>query len=184
MSNKSVPLPMLNWETADKNDAYVEWHDLMNSYFAINDVDDDNKYHYILLSVGHKGHELWKTWMMTDAEKKNPTVVFNKFKEHMIGTVNKWVMRLELSKMAQQEDELAEDFICRLKTKASMCKFPDNNTRDEQVTFQMIKGIRWPEERKNLIKRGNDLQLQDAVNSVLSYQATVRNTDSFNQVQS
>lgn len=175
---------MLNWDAADQNDAFEEWYDFLSSYFIINGVSDEKKYHYILLSAGHKGHELWKTWMLSDEEKKNPTVVFEKFKEHMIGTVNKWVMRLELSMILQKEGESVEDFVCRLKTKANLCKFPDGNTRDEQVTFQLIKGIRWPEERKNLIKKGNELKLDEAVRSAQSFQATMQNTNSFVQGQS
>ena len=184
MSENSVPLPILNWDAPDKCDAFDEWFDFMSSYFAINNVSDSKKYHYIILSAGHKGHELWKTWMLSEEDRKKPELVFDKFKEHMIGTVNKWVMRLELSMIMQKENEPVEDFVCRLKTKASMCKFRDTSTRDEQITFQLIKGIRWPEERKNLIKKGNGLSLSEAINSVQSFQATMQSNNSFSQGQS
>ena len=175
----SVPLPSLNWDTADQMNAYEEWYDFMNSYFVIKEVSDDKKYHYIILSAGHKGHELWKSWNLTEDEKKNPGVVFNKFKDHMIGTVNKWVMRLELSNIIQKESEPVDDFICRIKAKANLCKFPSNTVRDEQVCFQLIKGIKWPEERKNLIKKGNDLKLDEAIKSAQCFQATMQNVNSF-----
>ena len=88
-SSFSVPLPLLSWESADQMNAHEEWSTFMQSYFVINNIQDERKYHYILLSSRHKGHELWKTWMLSDDDKKNPTVVFNKFKSHMIGTVNR-----------------------------------------------------------------------------------------------
>ena len=178
-SGSSVPLPTLNWDAADQMDAFEEWKDFMSSYFVINNVSDDKQYHYIILSAGHKGHELWKTWMLSEADRKKPDVVFNKFKDHMIGTVNKWVKRLELSNVSQKEGESVDDFVCRIKAKANLCKYDDNNMRDEQITFQLIKGILWPEERKNLIKKGNDLKLDEAIKSVQSFQATMQNTSSF-----
>ena len=183
ISGISVPLPTLNWDAADQKDAFDEWYDFMHSYFAINGVSDDKQYHYILLSAGHKGHELWKTWLLSDEEKKNPKVVFDRFKEHMIGTVNKWVMRLELSTLSQKEGESVDDFVCRVKAKANMCKFHDHSIRDEQITFQLIKGILWPEERKNLIRKGNDLGLDAAIKSAPSFQATMQSTNSFVQGQ-
>ena len=132
---------MLNLDAPDKNDAYEEWFDFMTNYFAINNVEDERKHHYIILSAGHRGYELWKTWNLSADDRKKPDVVFNKFKEHMIGTVNNWVMRLELPMIMQKDGKLVDDFICRLNTKANMCNFPDENTRYEQITFQLIKGI-------------------------------------------
>ena len=137
--DSSVPLPTLNWEAADH--AFEEWYDFLSSYFVINNVSDDKKYHYILLSACHKSHELWKTWMLSADEKRNPAFVFDKFKIHMIGTINKWVMRLDLSTITQKEGESVDDFVCRLKAKANLCKFSDSTVRDEQITFQLIKGI-------------------------------------------
>ena len=177
--NSSVPLPSLNWDAVDQMNAYEEWYDFMNSYFVIKEVSDDKRYHYILLSAGHKGHELWKSWNLSEDERKNPRVVFDKFKDHMIGTVNKWVMRLELSNIIQKETEPVDDFICRIKAKANLCKFSNNTVRDEQICFQLIKGVKWPEERKNLIKKGNDLKLDEAIKSVQCFQATIQNVNSF-----
>ena len=163
-TNSSIPLPMLNWDAPDPCDSFNEWKDFLSSYFIINGVDDEVKWHYILLSSGQRGHELWKTWALTDDDKKQPTTVFKCFEDHMVGTVNKWVMCLEMSAILQKDGEHLDDFICRLRAKANLCKFPSDAIRDEQITFQLIKGILWQEERKSLIKKGNDLKLDDAIN--------------------
>lgn len=174
-----VPLPLLNWDATNPNDAFVEWKDFLTSYFVINDVAEDKKWHYILLSAGQRGHELWKTWSLTDAQRANPEVVFKKFEDHLVGTVNKWVMRLELSNMQQADGESIDDFVCRLRAKASQCKFADDASRDEMITFQLIKGVKWAEEKKALIKKGNGLKLDAAIESARCYQAALQNTNSF-----
>ena len=47
--------------------------------------------------------------------------------------------------MSQGEGESVEDFVCKLKSKANSCSF-SVSTKEEQITFQLIKGIKWPEE--------------------------------------
>ena len=75
----------------------------MNSYFVIENVQDKNKWHYLLLSSGDKGHDLWRIWGLTDAQKEDhPVGVFKKFEDHMVGTLNKWVMRLWSKNKASQ----------------------------------------------------------------------------------
>ena len=175
----AIPLPTLDWDNPDQVSSFKEWNDFLESYFQINEVPDDKKWHYILLSAGHRGHELSNSWSLTELQKKDPKIVFKKFEEHMIGTINKWVMRLELSSLMQKDDEAIDDFGCRLKAKATACQFRDDDSRDEQITFQLIKGVLWPEERKALIKKGNSLTLEQAVKSAQSFQATMNNTSSF-----
>ena len=125
-----VALPQLNWDHKDQTYAFREWKDFLNSYFVINDVDDEKKWHYILLSAGTRGHELWNSWVLSDDDKKDPAIVFEKFEKHLVGTLNKWVMRLELASLIQKEGEAVDDFICRLKAKANMCKFDNEENKN------------------------------------------------------
>ena len=179
MSVPSVQLPVLNWDALDLGQAFKEWKAMLTSYFVICGVADDKQWHYILMSSGSKGHNLFNSWAMQDAQKADPAKVFKKFEHHLIGTPNKWVMRLELSSLMQKQGELIDDFICRLQSKASLCSFPTEEVRDQEITFQLIKGILWPDERKTLISKGNDLSLKDAIKSAQAYQATMQNTSSF-----
>ena len=126
----SVQLPMLNWDAPDLKIAVQEWKTLLNSYIEIQSVANEKRWHYILLSSGSRGHELGSSWTLTDDEKKNPVTVFKKYEDHLIGTVNKWVSRLEFSSLIQKDSETVDDFICRLQAKASLCEF-SANTRTE-----------------------------------------------------
>ena len=139
-----------------------------------------SQWHYIMLSAGSQGKDLWDSWQLDNTIKEDPEAVFKKYQTHLIGTQNKWVMRLELSAITQQESEKVENFVCRLKTKARACSYSEEN-RDEQITFQMIKGLKWSEARRKLIEKGNNLKLEDAIKITMSHQAAVSNTSSFEQ---
>ena len=179
-SDSGVPLPSLNWEYKDQTVAFNEWKDFLESFFAIKGVENRMKWHYILLSSGPKGRELWNNWSLTTEQKEDADEVFKKFKEYLIGTPNQWVMRLELSALKQGESELIDDFICRLRSKAKSCSFTGDTVNDN-ITFQMIKGIKWPEARRKLISKGNTLTLDGAIKCAQEFQATMQNTTSFQQ---
>ena len=100
-----IPLPNLNWDCKDQTLAFNEWKDFLDSYFVIQNVEEKKKWHYVLLSSGSRGRELWHNWSLSQAEKEDSEVVFKKFKEYMIGTPNKWVMRLEMSSLVQKDSE-------------------------------------------------------------------------------
>ena len=65
-TNLGVPLPELNWDLRDQTYAFSEWKSFLSSYFVINDVENEKKWHYILLSAGTKGHELWNSSVLSD----------------------------------------------------------------------------------------------------------------------
>ena len=175
----SIPMPMLSWDSTDSTHAFNEWKTFISSFFVIQSVPDNLKWHYLLLSSGAKGHELWSSWQLSDTDKADPEHIFSLFQRHLVGTTNKWVARLELSSMIQKTDENIDDYICRLKSKANSCQFVNNNVKDEQITFQIIKGIVWSDERKALISKGNKLTLEQAITSVQSYQATMHDNTCF-----
>ena len=79
MAQASIPLPYLNWDYKNQKVAYNEWKDFMESYFVIQGVDENKKWHYILLSAGPKGRELWEAWKLSSAEKSDSSKVFKKF---------------------------------------------------------------------------------------------------------
>lgn len=179
----NVEMPKLDWSTLDQVRAYNEWKDFLESYLFINKVVKEEQWHYIKLSAGSKGKDLWDSWQLTDAQKKDPNVIFGKFASHLVGTVNKWVMRLELAEINQGEAEPVEDYVCRLKAKADKCSFPAS-TKSEQITFQLIKGIKWSETRRKLISKGNDLTLDDAIEIAQNFQATLSSASSFEKQMS
>lgn len=179
MASNGIQLPVLNWSYKDQSISYNEWKDFMESYFVIQGVEEKKKWHYLLLSAGSKGRELWETWKISLSDREDSTKVFKKFKDHLIGTPNKWVSRLDLASLHQNEHESIDDFVCRLKAKAALCMF--GNDDDDHLTFQLIRGIRSNEIRRKLVSKGNDLKFVSAYSCALECEATVQNTSSFSR---
>ena len=179
MAQASIPLPYLNWDYKNQKVAYNEWKDFMESYFVIQGVDESKKWHYILLSAGPKGRELWEAWKLSSAEKSDSSKVFKKFKDHLVGTPNKWVARVELAALNQRDNESIDEFVCRLRAKCSECMF--TNDSDEHLTFQLIRGLKSVDIRRKLIAKGNDLKIDVALKCAIEHEATVHNTESFSQ---
>lgn len=172
-------MPSLNWDYKDQQLAFTEWKDFLESYLVIHNVAEAKKWHYILLSAGTKGREIWETWQLSAAQKADASEIFKKFEEHLIGTPNKWVSRLELAAITQHQNESIDDFACRLKSKAKSCKFEVGN--DDQITFQLIKGVKSVDIQRKLIAKGNDLILDAALKCAIECEATQHNALSFSK---
>ena len=131
MAVSGIQISVLDWDALDQSQAFREWKTLLTSYFVISDVPPEKKWHYVLMSSDSKGHELWNSWSFTEEQAADVIAVFNRFENHLVGTPNKWVIRLELSSMMQKEGEPIDDFICRLRAKAKSCAFRSDAVRDE-----------------------------------------------------
>lgn len=179
MAQAAIPLPCLNWDYKDQKLAFNEWKDFMDSYFAIQGVEEKKKWHYILLSAGPKGRELWDAWKLSNTDKEDSSKVFKKFGDHLVGTPNKWVARLEMTALNQRDNESIEDFMCRLRAKCGECMY--EHDCDDHLIFQLIRGLKSIDIRRKLIAKGNGLKLDDAMKCAVEYEATVQNTQTFSQ---
>ena len=68
----------------------------------------------------------------------------------------------------------------RLKAKARACSYGAED-RDEQITLQLIKGLKWTEVRRKLLEKGNNLSLEAAIKIALANQATTNRAFCFKQ---
>ena len=117
------------------------------------------------MSAGSEGKDLWDSWQLDDTTKEDPEALFKKYQARLKGTENKLERRLELSAITQQQSEKVEDFVVRLKTKARACSYWAED-RDEQITLQLIKGLKWAEARRKLLEKSNNLKLEAAIKIV------------------
>ena len=172
-SRAQIPLPQLDWENPNKQKAFNEWKDFMDSYIVINKIKKEEEWNFILLSSGSKGRDLLIASNITAEEKKTPENVWTIFKNHMIEKPNKWVQRIELQSFSQAEHETVEEFVLRLKTKADKCSFNTNDTKEERITEQIIKGCKYQEKKKKLLGK-SDLTMAQAIEIVKNYEATIK----------
>ena len=179
MTASCTPLPTLSWGNHNQSQAFELWKDSLESYFVINQVAEEDQFHYMLLSSGEKGHTIIKSWNLSKEEKEDPEFIFKKFETHMIGKPNKWVKRLELTEIQQRQDEPFQDFLCRVTNVASDCAFVSQPTSDEQVVFQIVKGCRSTELKKRLMAKGDKLTLKGATDISQAFEAAERSTTNF-----
>ena len=165
-------MPILDWDSPNKQKAFLSWKDFLSSYLMI-------QWHYILISSGTKGRDLIESKEISDEEKKDPSKVWTIFENHLVEKPNKWVQRIELQGMIQNDSESVEEFILRVRNKAENCCFSDASTRDERLTEQIIKGIKYPEEQKKLLAKGDALKLEDAISLAKAYEATVKSLSQY-----
>ena len=173
-----VQMPMLNWEGNNPQKEFQIWRDCLQSSFVINGTPKEVQWHYIFLSSGKRGQEVFKTWDLDDATKRDPEKVLAYFDKHMCGTVNKWVARLALSSVEQQTNESIAEFVARIRELVRDCDYKEESV-DENIVYNLIKGVRWENLRRKLIDFGNDLVSSKAVDTALQYEATLRSSSKF-----
>ncbi len=67
-----LEMPKLDWSNPDQVRAFNDWKDFLESFLFINKVKNEDKWHYIKLSAGLQGKDLWDSWQLTDTEKRCP----------------------------------------------------------------------------------------------------------------
>ena len=173
-----VQMPMLNWEGNNPQKEFRIWQDCLQSSFVINQTQKELQWHYIFLSSGKKGQEIFKTWDLDDATKRDPEKVLACFEKHMSGTVNKWVARLALSSVEQQTNESVAEFVARVRELVRDCDYKEESI-DENIVYHLIKGVKWENLRRKLIDFGNELVSAKAIDTALQYEATLRSSNKF-----
>ncbi|RUS85701.1 hypothetical protein EGW08_006577 [Elysia chlorotica] len=166
------------------NKAYDEWKEFLESFFIINNLENDNKYHYILLSTGTRGRDLVQSAKLTARDKKDPSKVWTVFENFLVDKPNKWVERIELQSLSQTADEGIEAFMLRLRNKTSRCSFGDDNTRNDRMLEQLIKGCKYQTERKRLLEQGDKLNLDTALNILKSHESSTRHAAEYSTAAS
>lgn len=184
MSSHHVPIPYLDWGEENKQKSFLEWKDFMQSYFVIQNISNDNKYHYILLSTGTKGRDLLQASDLSEADKKKPDLIWKVFEDFLVEKPNKWVQRIELQAQCQGSSETAEAFIMRLKNKTAKCSFSNEAIQEDRLLEQLIKGCKYQEVRRQLIGKGDHLNLPIAVTLLKSHEASVRDVTEYSTASS
>ncbi|GFN96973.1 hypothetical protein PoB_002347900 [Plakobranchus ocellatus] len=109
-----------------------------------------------------KGRDLFEAKQVSTEDKANPDKLWNMFEDYMVEKPKKWVQRIELQGMTQSTDETVEEFILRLRNKADNCSFSEE-TKQERILEQLIKGIKYPDQQKLLLSKGDTLDLKTAI---------------------
>ena len=81
-------------------------------YFSVNDITVEKQVDHILLFSGESGIRKFNSWRLTDAQKKDPKIIWEKFMGQVDTKENWRVARLYLQKYTKEEKETIDDYMC------------------------------------------------------------------------
>lgn len=81
-------MPILDWTNENKQEAFSEWVDFMNSYFIINNVVEEVKHNLHPTEHRTKGLGGHKIAKLTTEQEENSVNMFQIFETHMVQKPN------------------------------------------------------------------------------------------------
>lgn len=126
-------MPKLDWCATNLAESFKLFKQRAEMYFAIKDIQGEQKVRYILLAVGEEGLKRYNSWTLTDEQKKDPDVIWQHFEQQLEPSDNFRVCRLKLRHYRQKPDESLDDFVNRCKLLALKCEFTDNELKERLI---------------------------------------------------
>jgi len=155
-------IPNFDWHSQNVADSFALFQQRLELYFTINSTKEEQRVPILLLATGEEGIRRYNSWTLTEAEKKDTKVIFSKFSEQLEPPENFRINRLKLSKFNQKQGESLDTFVNRCKLLANKCQFT-NNEHDERLIELIIASTPIPELQKELLSKGKEFKLKDAV---------------------
>ena len=134
---------------------------------------------FILLWVGQEGLRMYNTWDLTEAEKQDVDVIWDKFQSLIEPKSNYRLSRFHLQKFRQTNTETVDEYMTRCRTQARKCRFRDVAETDERLTEQLIVGVRQGKVQEKLLCRDETLTLDAAMDIARTHEATLANMQQF-----
>ena len=134
---------------------------------------------YILLWVGQEGLRMYNTWELTEAEKQDVDVIWDKFQSLIEPKSNYRLSRFHLQKFRQTNTETVDEYMTRCRTQARKCRLRDAIETDERLTEQLIVGVRHGKVQEKLLCRDETLTLDAAMDIARTHEATLANMQQF-----
>ncbi|MCG8047832.1 MAG: hypothetical protein JAY66_19445, partial [Candidatus Thiodiazotropha taylori] len=137
MDLSGIPQPHMDWESGNLPEAWKAFKQHVELVFngPMKDKPEDVKVTYLLLWVGEKGRNVYNTWTLTAAEKKQLEPHYTKFLNHVRPKLNPVFARYKFNNEIQGP-QTVDQFITKLKLLAQDCSFTDmNNMIRDRIVF-------------------------------------------------
>jgi hypothetical protein len=145
-------------ELDDAGPRFADWVANLKRYLNIKQVTTDSlKQDYLFL---YGGQGLVRIYKQVEDAADNFDAIITKLKAHFNPVVNYNLNTFQFRRMAQREAEPFDDYVARLREKASTCNFGNDN--DRQLIFQIITGCR-DESLKEEALAKPDINLNDLI---------------------
>ena len=110
--------PRMDWSNADLAGTFKLFKQKCEIYFNVKDTKVDKMVNHILLYAGDEGIKIYNSWNLSDSDRTNPSLVWEKFQAHIEPKVNFRVQRFYLQKYSQAGGESIDDYVTRCKLQA------------------------------------------------------------------
>ncbi|XP_055590384.1 uncharacterized protein K02A2.6-like [Uranotaenia lowii] len=122
----------------------------------------------LMAVMGIEGVMLVEELQLTEEELALPDEILSRIEQHLRPQRDRRMERAEFNAMCQEEEEKIEDFVKRLKKKATSCGYTAAQQED-LLKDRVIAGVRDHQTRKELLKAG-DIPVDDMVKKVKEHQ--------------
>ena len=108
-------MPKMDWSSGD---ILTAWKSIQQHYeFAfggpLKHKSEEQRCNFLMLWVGEKGRDVFKTWNLSSEESKNLTSYYEKFEAHVKPKSNNIFARYKFHNIIQQEREPFEQFLTK-----------------------------------------------------------------------
>ena len=121
---------------------------------SVKRIAENKQVDHILLLSGKEGLRRYNSWSFgNDADRRNPSVIWEKFLKQIEPQVNFRIARFCLQNYSQEETENIDDFLGRWRLQAQKGKFRDQREMEERIIDQIIAGTKFSELQKQLLSK-------------------------------
>lgn len=151
MSHIKPPKGLVINSELDMAQEWAEWIELYEHFYNSTELSKKSvevQASTLIAVLGREGLKVLNNLGLSSDEKKDQTVIKAKLQAHFVPSRNKTYERCQFHRIKQQECEMFEDFLQRLKTQVTRCSYA--SLEDEFVMDQIAIGIRSEETRQKL----------------------------------
>ena len=162
----------MNWDRENVADSFKIFKQRLELYFATKKVHKDDQVAHILLQIGEKGLRMYNAMTLTDTEKKDPAVVFQKLGEQIEPAEHFRVSRLKLMSMRQAKTESLDEFVTRAQLQAQKCEFDSVAELEERLIELIISSMPIEDFQRKLLEQQKGVKLADVIKMGRTFEAT------------
>ena len=170
MNSNSEHIPRMDWVAPNQAETFKLFAQRLKLYFTVKKIKKEDQVSYILLQVGDEGLRRYNAWTLSDSEKTDPDVIFEKFTEQLEPSEHFRVCRLKLMHFRQKPNESLDEFVNRCKLLALKCEFSDSELA-ERLLELIIASTQIVDFQKELLQKDKGYTLHDAIKLGRSYEA-------------
>ena len=171
MDEHNSKYPRMDWDAKYLPLEFKSFKEHCNFMFGgpLKSKSEEEKCNHVMLWAGEKGCNIYSTWTLTNEERKQLEIHYEKFENYCKPKSNKIYSRYIFMRREQGTDEPFEQFVTDLKLLYKEWGY-DHAMEDEMIKDHIVFGIKLTKVREKLINEGNDLTLEKSMDISRPYE--------------